>query len=236
MRWLEVIEDVDLMETSKLTKLKQAIYGLRGSDGIAILTPQNPNGGEASAKAKSDMTQAEINAKNADNNARMDQAKKFLKFKGYHYFVQKGVFEGETEESFVIFNISFDDAYKLGRHWQQTSIIYIQPNKNPNYREFVYIPTNGDNVRDPRDLVLSLVRKVHDLPAEASDCMSIIGGNKYLIPFFNDREEYYAQHGTYDSGHIRKAGPSKGTPIYKTKAGNTLPPKSPSPSMGLSLN
>lgn len=213
-----------LTESSQYTKLRQYLLGVKNQGkGIAILTPQNPAGGSDSAEEYDNMTQAEQDAYNSLNKDRMKWGEWLLKRMGKQYFKQKGIFEGQKEESFVILDMSENDTVKLGQKWKQTAVIFSQRQQLEDGTSdlvFKFIETGGKD--DPYRAIDSLVKEFFG--TDADDYVSVIGGNKYVIPFFDDKAEWEAEYGKDAKPARRKAGKNKGIALYKDKEGNLIAP------------
>ena len=88
---------------------------------FAILSPENPDGQEASK---------EENAKNTDNLKKQlsyikpERIERSLESGGFSYYKVKGRYNGIIEHSFLIFNLSLEDAKGLGALYRQQSFIY----------------------------------------------------------------------------------------------------------------
>lgn len=175
----------DLTESSDFTKFRKYIFGLKNQgQGIAILTPQNPLGGEDSANAFNAMTQQDQNAKNRMNNQLYSDGEDYINNTLHkRFFKQKGIFDGESELSYIIIDMSYDETLKLGRQWKQTAIIWIGRDDRGYVMKFVY---TGANPKYPYN-VASVVRKLFG--TNAKDNMSKLGSNSYVIPFFDDEYE-----------------------------------------------
>lgn len=106
-----------LDESSKFTKIMHYIHGNKKiGAGIAILTSDNPMGEKSDA---------------ATNNKNREELKQRLKDLGKSYFIQRGTY-GQEEQSFVILDISDEDAKKLAfdKKWIQDSYIHARPNQH----------------------------------------------------------------------------------------------------------
>jgi hypothetical protein len=105
------IKDI-LLETSKYSKLMKYLWGIKKTKGIAIMTPENPNS---------------VTLSRAENNKLMKIGKAKLKEMGFNSYIQQKGLYGTLENSLIVFNISKDEAVKLGSEWVQDSIIFITP-------------------------------------------------------------------------------------------------------------
>ena len=119
---------------------------------FAILTAENPDGQEASK---------EENAKNTDNLKKQlsyikpENLERSIDTGGFSYYKVKGRYNDNIEHSFLVFNISLDDAKKLSSFYRQQSFIY---GKNENGKLVFEILANKSlkgysyRVCDRRDL------------------------------------------------------------------------------------
>ena len=80
---------------------------------MAILTSENP---------RYDVSSDGENVNNAD---RRENLEKDLKLGHYAWFPVKGQYEGK-ENSYIVYNISLDNALHLGRKFGQESIVFIE--------------------------------------------------------------------------------------------------------------
>lgn len=203
-----------LLESSQFTKFRQYVFGLKPmGKGMVIATPQNPAGGADSEQMYQNMTPDEQDAFRKLNGNLYKWGEWLIQNKlRKRYFKQEGIFDGQRERSFVIVDMSREEAIELGRKWRQTAVIFIE--RDQRGYSFEMIQTGGTN-RNFRPRTDSLVRKLFG--SDADDYVSIIGGNKYVIPFYDDRYEWEAQFGPDAEPGRRKAGPNKGMPIYKNR-------------------
>jgi hypothetical protein len=132
-------------------------------DGIAILTSWNPQAEPLSRE---------------ENVKRQKALIKELEHWGFHYTIQKGTYVGTKEVSFIIYQISLDDALDFGREWDQESIIHISKDRAKNALVFRLIYTNkvdktqvvDDIAKDPVEMGVSEkekeeqnIKKIQDL-------------------------------------------------------------------------
>lgn len=102
-----------ITEVSRQQKAQQALNGWNASiKTMAILTSENPRYEEHS------------DGENTNNNQRRENLEKDLKLGNYAWFPVKGQYGGK-EKSYIVYNISLDDALYLGRKFGQESIIFI---------------------------------------------------------------------------------------------------------------
>ena len=108
----ECVKNV-LDETSRKQKVVHALNGENSNiRTMAILTSENP---------RYDVTSDGDNKNNKD---RRENLEKDLKLGHYAWFPVKGHYEGK-ENSYIVYNISLDNALYLGRKFGQESIIFI---------------------------------------------------------------------------------------------------------------
>lgn len=107
-------ESIDkvLNETSRRQKASSAMSWGKNLKTMAILTSENPR------------YQVYSYGKNETNNDRREELEKDLKLGHYAWFPVKGQYEG-NENSYIIYNISLDNALYLGKKFGQESIIFI---------------------------------------------------------------------------------------------------------------
>lgn len=110
----ECVKDVLLNETSRRQKASAALNGQDSNiKTMAILTSENP---------RYDVTS---DGNNTTNDDRRENLEKDLKLGHYAWFPVKGHYEGK-ENSYIVYNISLDNALYLGRKFGQESIIFIE--------------------------------------------------------------------------------------------------------------
>ena len=93
------------------------VAALNGSNNnirtMAILTSENPRYNVSS------------DGENVNNADRRENLEKDLKLGHYAWFPVKGQYEGK-ENSYIVYNISLDNALHLGRKFGQESIVFIE--------------------------------------------------------------------------------------------------------------
>lgn len=214
-----------LTESSKITKLRQYIYGLKDvGAGIVIATAQNPLGGDESAKAYDGMSAAEKQAYDHKNRQLLDFGESYIRdVLNKRYFKQVGVFGGQKEKSFVIVDMSRDDAVMLGRKWKQTAVIHISVEERNGRKQLAF---RMINTTDEQGYVESLVRSLTTAPANQDDYYSKIGSTKFIIPFYDTEAEWKAAFGRDSTpGAKRKAGKDRGVVMFRDKTGRFILPK-----------
>jgi hypothetical protein len=104
------IESLRLDETTRYAHVMRYLVGNKDlKNGLVILTSQNPDSIEASKE---------------DNERFLDDLKQTLRRHQYSFLGQKGYYEG-FEVSFVVFDMSEDEAMMFCEKFKQTSIIHI---------------------------------------------------------------------------------------------------------------
>lgn len=217
--------EVLLTESSKFTKLRQYVHGLkRQGEGLVIATAMNPNGGEEAAKDYEQMSDAEKRDVHSKNKQLYKDGEDYIKHElKKRYIKQTGVF-GMAEKSFIIVDMSLAEAQALGRKWKQTSVIHIcleaGGKKGMSKLAFRMISTAGKSDED--SVVQSMVREFFKAPDDRTDYYSKVGSNKYVIPFFDDEAEWKAVYGPDAKPHTDK---KTGKPAFRKKDGSFVLPK-----------
>ena len=166
----ENIDSVELDETSRRQKAMQAMRGTsKKIKSIAILTSENPRFPEKSA------------AQNKDNKESRKQLEAELRTSHLAWFPVKGQYFGDVEKSYIIFNISREDAVKLGKRYGQESIIFISGNKC----EFW---STEDGIKYKPTQIRTLDQTI-DATSDKDNFTQISKAFKFRIPFFDDSEE-----------------------------------------------
>lgn len=135
---------------------------------MAILTSENPRYDVSS------------DGENDNNSNRRDNLEKDLKLGHYAWFPIKGQYEGK-ENSYIVYNISLDNAIYLARRFGQESIIFIDNDKCQ------YWEQNGDgkySKTHERDMSQRL-----DMTAADDYFTQISRAFKFQIPFFDGSDE-----------------------------------------------
>lgn len=142
---------------------------------IGILTAQNPGG-----QAPMPDSPIESGRENRDRNKNLEN---YLRSQNYGPIKVKGKF-GNEEDSFLIPNISRKEMVDLGRWFDQESVIWgekkFDPKGDPFFR-FEYIPSETG--------LAASVRTVHVANQDVQgrdDFYTMVGGKKFIIPFFDD--------------------------------------------------
>lgn len=188
-----------LLESSKFTKLRRYLHSLvehkETKKGILIATPMNPQGGAASKKKYDKLSDAEKQEYNKENNDLYKEAEKELKDKGFHFYKQKGVFEGQSEKSFIIFDITKGQANALGKKWDQSAIVYIHAAKTRKKGEYMLkFELIETSKKVGKMKILSMVSNMFSAGDSIKNDFSQVGSNKYVIPFFDDMEHALAAY------------------------------------------
>jgi len=183
MNWITKWKNYKLLSESGLPRIINILRGGVPSVGsVAFVTAQNPHGNPLSDK------------ENALLNRKLEKHLRELNF-GFNRI--KGKF-GEFENSFMIPNISRQDAVRLGTTFEQQAIIWGE--KNEDKMTFEYI--EGDTTIQKRDVVLSstAIQSREDFYSQERQS----GKRKFLIPFFDEDYEIVGE-----SHILRKDVPDK---------------------------
>ena len=115
-------------ETSRRQKAARAMNGDNNIRTIAILTSENPRYDDVMSDREKEAYDNDYDLNQPyygdDNAERRNNLEKHLKVGHYAWFPVKGQYEGK-ENSYMIYNISLDDALYLGKKYGQQSIIFI---------------------------------------------------------------------------------------------------------------
>lgn len=158
----------------KNTKTKLALYGRKHGVGtFVIMSPENPLGNPLSEK---------------ENQQRCDIFTKELREGHFPYTQIKGKY-GEDETSFIIFNMSCENAIIFSRRYKQESFIFAKVNSDNTVKfDYYQIQNKNDDYLkyDIFDTSIGFLKM-----DEATDYYSIIGDNfKFRVPFKNLTEAF----------------------------------------------
>lgn len=164
----EVLKEA-VNETSRRQKADAAINRKNPNiQTLAILTSENPR------------FDSNTDGKNVTNADRRENLEKDLKLGHYAWFPVKGQYGGK-EKSYIIYNISLEDALHLGRKFGQESIIFNEGDKCQ------YWEQSGDGnyeMTHERDISQKI-----DM-SDADDYYTQVSRkNKFQIPFFDGSDE-----------------------------------------------
>lgn len=158
-----------LSETSRRQKATAALNGSSKTiRTMAILTSEN---------LRYDVS---ADGTNKNNNDRRENLEKDLKLGHYAWFSVKGQYEGK-ENSYIVYNISLENALYLGRKFGQESIIFIEDG------HCQYWEQNGDGKytkTHEREMSQRL-----DMTNAADYYTQVIRAFKFQIPFFDGSDE-----------------------------------------------
>lgn len=158
-----------LTETSRRQKATAALNGANSNiRTMAILTSDNPRY-EVSSEVG-----------NVDNAKRRNDLERNLKIGHYAWFPVKGQYEGK-ENSYIIYNISLDNALYLGRKYGQESIIFMDGG------HCQYWEQKGDG-----KYTMTHEREMHQRldMANADDYFTQVSrAFKFQLPFFDGSDE-----------------------------------------------
>ena len=156
--------------------LPQILHTLAGGkeniQTVGILTAENPKGKEASAEF------------NIEANKQLSQDLRNMNL-GYRRI--RGSF-GSKENSFLVPNITRDEAVLLGKKYDQVSVIW--GDKQHNKMIFQYITSDDGQTQERRDVVLSgrEIQTRKDFYSQEPKGPEDKAG-KFLVPFFDDKYE-----------------------------------------------
>lgn len=142
---------------------------------IAILTAENPKGVEAG------------NEYNKEANQKL---KTFLKTARLGYRPIKGSY-GTSENSFIINNISLDDAIIIGEKFKQDTIVFgevVGGDGNEISMSFKMVGTDPDKPKEFRKVIAD--NEVFIGRNQAEDFFSEVGGRKFVIPFYGTIDKF----------------------------------------------
>jgi|LauGreDrversion4_2_1035121.scaffolds.fasta_scaffold02937_21 hypothetical protein len=146
---------------------------------IAILTGENPKGETASKEYN----------KNANQ-----ELKGLLKSARLGYRPIKGSY-GTPENSFIINNISLDDAINIGEKFRQDTIVYgevVGIDGDDINMNFKMVGTDPDKPKEYRKVIAS--NDVFIARNEAQDFFSEVGGRKFVIPFYGTIDRFKGEN------------------------------------------
>ena len=162
-----------LNEARTLPQILHTLAGRRENvKTVGILTAENPKGEQSSA---------EFNTK-ANGELSQDLRRMNL---GYRRI--RGSF-GSKENSFLVPNITRDEAVELGRKYDQVSVIW--GDKQDDKMVFQYIESADGETKQRRDVVLSgpEIQSREDFYSQEPKGPEDEAG-KFLVPFFDDKFE-----------------------------------------------
>ena len=159
----------EVNETSRRQKAQSALDGKNQNvKTMAILTSENPRYKELS------------DGENTNNAERTENLEKDLKLGRFAWFPVKGQYEGK-ENSYLIYNISLENALFLGKKFGQESIIFINGRHCEYWEQYgngKYKKTHDREMKQRLDM------------SNADDFYTQVSKNfKFQIPFFDGNDE-----------------------------------------------
>lgn len=150
-------------------RARQAMLGMVPNiNTIAFLTAENPQGEKASPEF------------NREQNKKLENT---LRSMNLSFRKVKGKF-GSEEKSYMVMNITRDEAVELGEMFEQEAVIWGSKVGGDDQVGFSFEYIEGDNTVQTRDISLSS----GDIQ-DREDYYSQIKGRKFIIPFFDDDYE-----------------------------------------------
>ncbi len=168
----QVGEDV-VRETSRRQKAQQALDGrLKNVKTFCIMSAENPMGDELPPE---------------DNAKRRSELEIYLSNANYPWFRIKGKY-GNEEKSHMIYNITRSDAERLGKMFNQESIIFSELD-NDGEIHYLYLEKGKDG-----DYQETHRRDEYIDMSDADDFFSKISRkSKFQIPFFDGSDDEAAE-------------------------------------------
>ena len=145
---------------------------------IAILTAENPKGVEASKEY---------------NKAANEKLKDVLRTGRFGYRPIDGSY-GTEENSFIINNISLDDAINIGEKFKQDTIVFgevVGGDDEKSFMAFKMVGTDPDKPKEYRKIIAVSDVFIHRKDAE--DFYSEIGGRKFVLPFYGTIDKFVGE-------------------------------------------
>lgn len=163
------VQDLMGIQESGYSKVLRTLRGLEGEiDTLAFITAYNPCSETLS---------------NSENEKRNDELENKLKSDNLSYRKVKG-FYGAHEKSFIVNNITKDEAIKFGMDFQQETVIFCEKTEEGMRCEMIvsYPCKAGDKVGD----VLDDRNVFHFVNKDTKKNYTELKGRKFTIPFFID--------------------------------------------------
>lgn len=165
----DIINENSFEETSRRQKAQQALDGrLKNVKTFCIMTAENPMGVELPPE---------------DNTKRRDELETYLSNANYPWFRIKGKY-GNNEKSHMIYNITRSDAERLGKMFNQESIIFSELDDSGAIHYLYLEKGEGGEYQEThkRDEYVDM--------SDAVDFFSEIGRKfKFQIPFFDGSDD-----------------------------------------------
>ena len=169
----DVLNENSFEETSRRQKAQQALDGrLKNVKTFCIMSAENPMGNELSRE---------------ENAERRNELETYLSNANYPWFRIKGKY-GNEEKSHMIYNITQSDAERLGKMFDQESIIFSDLNDDGEI-SYTYLEKGEDGE----------YQKTHERGeyidmSDADDFFSKISRKfKFQIPFFDGSDDEPAE-------------------------------------------
>jgi hypothetical protein len=173
-----------LLIESGYSRVRRILFGdVPSIKTVGIVTAQNPNGSPP---------HADNPIENARENERLNnELKQYLRMMNFGPIKVKGHF-GVKEDSFLVPNITREELIKIGEWSEQISVIWgeklFDKNDNPYFR-FEYIDVASKKTEDERTVHLGGeydIDGVNHSVQDRKDYYTMVGGKKFIIPFFSD--------------------------------------------------
>jgi len=181
MKLVTLLKELGVVnERAKFSRAASILAGATPNvKSYALMTAENPYGEEHG---------------HIENKEFNDKLEKTLRTNGLGYIKVKGKFFGNIEHSYLIPNISQEDATALGKKFGQFSI--IQGDKDPKTGKMIHKYIEGGEVTQTRKTFNQLAR-------DAEDMFSTVQGRKFKVPFFDPAEK----DKEFKGGKITKGSP-----------------------------
>lgn len=169
---LERIKNLMGITENKFSKTMRTLRGLeKNIHTVAIISPENPCG-EMLDKA--------------ENKERREKFEQDLKNSAYSYRKVMGKY-GVEENSYIINNISKEDAIRLGGYYEQDTIIYGE--RTENGMKFQMIQSNKCKETDVIGYVTQERNVYSRIDKNDPDNYTELKGRRFRIPFYDDDAE-----------------------------------------------
>ena len=165
----DIINENSFKETSRRQKAQQVLDGrLKNVKTFCIMSAENPMGNQLPPE---------------DNAKRRNELETYLSNANYPWFRIKGKY-GNDEKSHMIYNITRSDAERLGKMFNQQSIIFSELNENGEV-SYLYLERGNDG-----EYQETHKRNEYIDMGNADDFFSNISRkSKFQIPFFDGSDE-----------------------------------------------
>jgi len=177
-----------IAETSRRQKAQQAIDGKRVKT-LLIMSAENPMGKQLQSDTILEIPRNNPNpvCTAVSNKERTNLFANMLEKQQFCYFPVKGKYEN-IEYSYIVYNISLDDAKRFGRYFDQRDIIFGKVKEQGVVAFYLYRKDESEfaNVKDSyRDYHHTETKNGYlPIDSNANDYYTAIGRhNKFSIPF-----------------------------------------------------